>query len=102
MPRPSPMRRKMMRSMMRWTAKLKGRAGIVLDVHGGLLGFQEKLPSAADAKAIVRRFGPLADFDGVLVDNVLVGFGVALFVVHVPTERLEERVEELMTKLRFV
>ena len=36
------------------------------------------------------------------MDDVLVGFGVALFVVHVPAEGFEERVEEFLAKLCFV
>jgi len=41
-------------------------------------------------------------FDRVLVDNVFVGFGRALFVVHVPTKGLKERVEELPAQLCFI
>ena len=83
-------------------AELEGGAGVVLDVNGGLLGFEEELARAADAEAVVRGFGGLADFDGVFVDDVLVGLGVALLVVHVPAEGFEERVEELAAELGFV
>ena len=59
-------------------AELEGRAGVVLDVDRRLLGLDEELARAADAEAVVGRLGRAADLDGVLVDDVLVGFGVAL------------------------
>ena len=83
-------------------AELEGGADVVLDVDGGLLGFEEELAGAADAEAVVGRLGGLADFDGVFVDDVLVGLGVALLVVNVPAEGLEERVEEFAADLGFV
>jgi hypothetical protein len=36
------------------------------------------------------------------VDHVLVGFGVALLVLHVPAERLEEGVDELLAEHHFL
>ena len=36
------------------------------------------------------------------MDDVLVGFGVALLVINVPAERFEERIEEFAAELRFV
>ena len=60
-----------------------------LDVNGGALGFDKELAGAADA-------------DRVLMDHVLVGFGVAVLVVHVPAECLEERVNELAAELGLV
>jgi len=78
------------------------RADIMLDVHGGLFGFEKEFPGAANAEAVVRRFGGFADLDGVLVNDILVGFGVSLFIINVPTERLEERVKEFTAKLGFV
>jgi hypothetical protein len=39
---------------------------------------------------------------GVFVNNVFVGFGVALFVINIPAESFEERVEKLATDLCFV
>ena len=38
-------------------AELEGRTDIVLDVHRGFLGFEKELARAADAEAVVRRFG---------------------------------------------
>ena len=68
----------------------------------GLLGLDEELARAADAEAVVGRLGGAADLDGVLVDHVLVGFGVALLVVDVPAEGLEEGVDELAAELGLV
>ena len=36
------------------------------------------------------------------MDDVLVGFGVALLVVNVPTQRLEKRIKEFTAQLGFV
>ena len=83
-------------------AQLKGRAEIVFQIDGGLLGFEEELARAADAKAVVGRLGVAADLDGILVDDIFVRFGVALLVVDVPAEGLEERIEELPPQLGFV
>src|SRR6266496_5626025 len=83
-------------------AELEGGTDIILDVQGGLFGFEEKLSRAADAEAVVRRFGRLTNFDGVFVKNVFVGFGVALFVINIPAESFEERVEKLAAGLSFV
>ena len=83
-------------------AELVGGAGVVLDVDGGLLGLDEELARAADAEAVVGGLGRAADLDGVLVDDVLVGLGVALRVVDVPAEGLEEGVEELAAELGLV
>ena len=47
-------------------------------------------------------FGGAADFDGVFVDNVFVGFGIALTIVHVPAERFEHGVDKLAADLGFV
>jgi hypothetical protein len=47
---------------------------------------------------VVRGFGRAADLDRRLVDHVLVGFGVTLLVLHVPAERLEERVDDLLAE----
>ena len=69
---------------------------IYIEVDGGLLGFHEELARPADAEAVVRRLGGAADFDGILVDDVLVRLGEALPVVDVPTEGLEQGVDELV------
>ena len=83
-------------------AELEGGAGVVFDVDRGLLGLDEELARAADAEAVVRGLGRAADLDGVLVDDVLVGLGVAGPVVDVPAEGLEERVDELAADLGLV
>jgi hypothetical protein len=83
-------------------AELKGWGGFRLDPDGGLFGFEKEFARAADAEAVVGSFGGFADFDGVLVDDVFVGFGVALFVIDVPAERFEERVKKFAAELCFV
>src|SRR6266700_3800480 len=84
------------------SAKLEGGGGIVFDVHGWPLGFQKKLSRATDAEAVIRGLGRFPDLDGVLVDNVFIGFGVAGGVFHVPAERLEKRIQEFAPDLGFV
>ena len=84
------------------TAKLEGGADIVLDVHGRVPGFEEKLSRAADAKTVIRRLGAVGVFVGVCVDYILVGFSAALLVINIPAEGFEERVKEFTANLGFV
>ena len=83
-------------------AELERGTDVVLDINRRPLCLQEEFAGAADAEGVIGRFGGLADFDGVLVDDVFVRLRVALLIVHVPAERLEERVEEFAAELRFV
>ena len=84
------------------TAKLVRGLLIPAQPHGRLLGLHEELAGPADAKAVVGGFGGPADLDGVFVNDVLVGLGQALFVVHIPAERHEQRIDELVADLGFV
>lgn len=68
----------------------------------GFLASNEELAHAPDTERVVGRLGEPAHLHRVLVDHVLVRFGVALLVVHVPAERLEERVQELTPELGLV
>lgn len=86
-------------------SELVGGGGVAFDVDGGFFGFEEELTGAADAEAVVGGFGSAAgagDFDGVFVDDVFVGVGVAGGVGHVPAECGEEGVEEFAAELGFV
>lgn len=83
-------------------AQLVGGPGVGLDGDGGLFGFEEELTGAADAEAVVGGLDVAADFDGILVDDVLVGVGVALLVVDIPAEGLPEGVEVFAAELRLV
>src|SRR6266480_518496 len=148
MRRSSQMRRKTMRSIVRWTAKLRSRcesAGlrkarlparsarhfsissrnasstsavprlalvdsanlkrrvrIAFDVHRWLFRLEKKFARATDAKAIVRRFRRPANLNGVFMDDVFVGFGVTTDIFHVPSERLEHRIDKFLTQLSLV
>lgn len=77
-------------------------ADIVLDGYGGFLGLDEEFACAADSEAVVGGFGGTAAGDSVFMDDVFVGFGVALLVVHVPSEGDEEGINELVADLGFV
>ena len=83
-------------------AKLVGGFRVALDADCGLLGLEEELARAANAKAVVWGFGGTADLDSVFMDDVLVRFCVPLLVGDVPPQGLEERVNELAPDLRFV
>jgi len=83
-------------------AELVGRADIALDVHRGLLRFQEELARPADAETIIGGLGIAPDLDRILGDDVLVGLGPALPVADVPAEFLEERLDELGAELSFL
>jgi hypothetical protein len=68
----------------------------------GLFRFQEELARAADAEAVIGGLGSAADLDLVFVDDILVGFGIALAVVHIPAEGLEHGVDEFLAELGLV
>src|SRR6266516_3395258 len=107
MRRSSQMRRKTMRSMVRWTAKLRSRcesAGLrsAFDVHRWLFRLEKKFARTADAKAIIRRLSRAADLDGVFMDDIFVRFGITADVFHVPAERFEHRIDKFLAKLRFI
>src|SRR5262249_55043995 len=82
--------------------QLVGGGGIVLDVDRRFLGFEKELLGAADPKTVVGGFGHPADFDCVFVNDILIGFGIALDIVHVPAEAFEERIDEFLAQLGFV
>jgi hypothetical protein len=75
---------------------------IVFDVRRGLLGFQEKLSLASNTKRVVRGLGGRSYTDSVLMDNVLVSFRKSLLVIDVPSQGLEERINEFSSNLSFV
>ncbi len=54
---------------------------------------------AADTKGVVGGLGFATDLEGVFVDDLLAGLGVALGVGDIPTEGGEERVDELLADL---
>src|SRR5207253_10183195 len=83
-------------------ANLVSGAGIIGDADGGFLGLDDELSRAADAKAVVGGLGGAADLDGVFVDDVLVGLGVAGAVVDVPAGGGEEGVDEFSAGLGVV
>ena len=83
-------------------AQLEGGVEIIFDVDGGLFGFDEEFCLPADAESVIGGFGFALHFNGRFVHHVFVCFGVALFVVHVPAERLEEGVDEFAAGLGFV
>ncbi|GEM_PF-1969932 len=84
------------------TAQFKRRADVVFEIDRGLFRLHKKFARPADTKAIIRRFGVAADFDGVFVNHVFVRLGVALLVVNVPTQRSKEGIDELAAKLGFI
>lgn len=83
-------------------AELEGGLGLVLDDDGRFFGFEKEFAGAADAKAVVRRFGGFADFDGVFVNDVFIGFGVTGVVIDIPAEGFEEGIKEFAAELGFV
>src|SRR5438552_1137377 len=118
MRRSSQMRRKTMRSMVRWTEKLRSRCESFGLRSARLRARSERQFSIslrnasstsavprfafADAKAVIRRLGRASDFDRIFVDDVFVCFGITAHVVHVPAERLKHWIDELAPKLRLV
>ena len=55
-------------------AELVGGVDVVADADGGLLGFDEEDPSAAEAEAVVRGAGGALHVQGILVDDLPEGF----------------------------
>jgi len=75
---------------------------IVFDPNGRPLRLNEELANSADPEAVVGSFCIAVDFDGIFVDDLLVAFRSTLLVIHIPPEELEERIQELLAKLRLV
>ena len=83
-------------------AELEGRVDVLFDIDGRLFGFDEEFAGAADAEAIIGGGMVGADFDGVFVDDVLVGLGVTGGVGDVPAEGVEQGIGEFSAELGFV
>jgi len=81
---------------------LAGGLGVGLEIDRRFLGLDEKLSIAADAKGIVRGLGFATDFDGVFVNDILVGLGITLGVAHIPAECSEKRIEKLEAEACFL
>lgn len=76
--------------------------GIFLDVDRWLFGFQEEFAGAADTKTIIRGFCDTSDFDGIFVNDLFLGFGVALFIGYIPAQLFHQRVDVFKAHLGFV
>ena len=83
-------------------AELEGGGGFVFDVDGGFFGLDEEFAGAADAEAVVGGAGGVFGAEGVLVDDVLVGFGISGAIGDIPAEGFEEGIEELLAELGFI
>ncbi|MDP8215106.1 MAG: hypothetical protein RAO92_04335 [Candidatus Euphemobacter frigidus] len=83
-------------------AELVGGADLPFYINGGFLGFDKELASSPDPKTIIGGLGDATDFDGVFGDDVLVSLGVALLIVDVPAQGLEERIDELGANVGFL
>ena len=57
--------------------------------------------AAADVEAVVGSFRCFADLQLIFIDDITVGLGTALFVVYIPAEGLEHRVDEVDSELCF-
>ena len=84
------------------TPDLESRIGIGLDVDRRFFGFQEEKRVAAGLKSVIGGFGLALHLHRALVDHFAKFFGVILAVGQVPTQRLEERVEEVAAQLGLV
>src|SRR5690606_4252528 len=72
--------------------KLIGWIDAAPNVNRRLFGLDEELAHTADPEAVVRSSRLAPDLQGILVDDVFVGFCVPAFIVNVPAERFEERI----------
>ena len=70
----------------RVAAELGGGERVVFYADGRFFGLDEEFAVAADAKGVVGGGGLAVDLEHVLVDDVLVGLGVALEVKDIPAE----------------
>lgn len=66
-----------------------------MEVDGRLFGLHEKFAHPADPEAVIRRLLVPLDLHRVLADHIPVLFRLAGGVAHVPTDQLEEGVEEI-------
>ncbi len=79
-----------------------GWSQIVLNIDRGLFRLEEEFTGASDTEAIIGGLSVSSDLDGILVNDVLVGIGIALFIVDIPAEGFPEGVKEFATNLGFV
>jgi hypothetical protein len=75
---------------------------IIFDIDGGLFCFYKEFPRSPNSETIIWRFGSSTDLDLVFMDYILIRFCITLFVVHIPPEGFEERVNELQAYLGLV
>jgi len=62
----------------------------------------EELANSTDPETVVGGFRIAVDLDRIFVDYLLVTLGGALLVIDIPPEELEERIQEILAKLRLV
>ena len=72
------------------------------NINRGLLGFKEKLPCAPYSETVVWGLGRSRNLDGILMNHILILFGIPGLVGHIPAEGFKEGVNELLSKLSFV
>jgi len=82
--------------------QLESRVNVILDIHGGFLGFHEEFALPGKAEGVIGRFGTVFDLQRVLYDDLAVLRGVVVLIVHVPAKSFEKRVQELDAQLGFV
>lgn len=66
------------------------------------VGFNEEFARAANAEGVIGGFGGTTDLDGVFENHVLVTVCVALLVINVPAEHIEEGFDEFTASLGLV
>ena len=65
-------------------------------------GLHEELAPTPDPEGVIRGLGCPFHLQRIFVDEVLVGFGVAPFVMYTPPQCLKEWIQELAPQLRLV
>jgi len=67
-----------------------------------VFSLQGKFSGTANAETVIWCFHCTTNLYGVFVDDILVGLGVSLLIVHIPAQGFEKRVNKFPPKLGFV
>jgi len=84
------------------TAKLVCGIDLFPDINGGFLRFQKEFACSADTEAVIRGLCGAAYFNGIFMYYVLICLSIALFVIDIPTEGMEEGVDKFLSNLGLV
>ena len=73
--------------------------GIILDLYGGFLCLNNEFPLIADPERIIEKLSFAPDAEWFSQHDFPVSFRMSLIIVHVPSKRMEKRIDKVLPKL---